>query len=195
MAIEVVALDAMGVIYEAADDVSHLLLPYLRSKGCESSPNEINRLYRACSLGQFSSAEFWRRCGVSGSDAEYCSHHAMTPGMREFICDCQALGLTVAVISNDVSEWSRLLRQRFALDALIASWTISGDVGSRKPDKAIFDKALRSLGVPPRNVFFFDDRPANVASANRLGFRSALFTDAESSSRLLRSELSHDNPP
>ena len=40
MAIKWVIFDAMGVIFEVADDVSDLLVPYLRSKN-NTLPNRI----------------------------------------------------------------------------------------------------------------------------------------------------------
>jgi hypothetical protein len=55
----VLAIDAMGVLYEAADDVGELLVPYLRGLGCRLPPDEIERLYTRCSLGELSSTGFW----------------------------------------------------------------------------------------------------------------------------------------
>ena len=36
-------LDAMGVMYQPADDVADLLIPFVRAKGCERSDAEIAR--------------------------------------------------------------------------------------------------------------------------------------------------------
>jgi HAD superfamily hydrolase (TIGR01509 family) len=92
-----------------------------------------------------------------------------------------------------VTEWSELLRQRFDLAQLVSSWIISGDVRSRKPNSAIFEQALRSLGMPGSSVLFLDDRAPNVEGARRAGFCAELFTNLESARRLVLRELAHEN--
>ena len=53
-------LDAMGVLYQPADDVADLLIPFAREQGCGKSEAEITRLYRAASRGTIDSAELFR---------------------------------------------------------------------------------------------------------------------------------------
>ena len=48
----------------------------------------------------------------------------------------------------------------------------SYELGTRKPDPAIFLKTLDALEVPPEVVLFFDDNAANVATANDLGMEA-----------------------
>ncbi|MBN8216468.1 MAG: HAD-IA family hydrolase [Spirochaetes bacterium] len=50
----------------------------------------------------------------------------------------------------------------------------SHELGLRKPEEAIFREVLRRLGAPAEKVRFFDDSPANVASASRLGIDAVL---------------------
>jgi len=59
-------------------------------------------------------------------------------------------GIAVACLTNDVSEWSALLRRRFELETRIRPWIVSGDVGARKPDPQIFAVLQRALDVPLR---------------------------------------------
>ena len=49
----------------------------------------------------------------------------------------------------------------------------SHQLGLRKPDAAIYDEALRRLGVPADAVLFFDDSRANVEAARALGMQAA----------------------
>ena len=57
-------LDAMGVIYRAGDDVTELLIPYLRGNGCQLTDAGIEALYLGVSLGQMTSLQFWQHCGT-----------------------------------------------------------------------------------------------------------------------------------
>ena len=65
----------------------------------------------------------------------------------------------LAMLSNDVSEWSAYLRGRFALNRLFESVVISGDYGFRKPDRRLYEVLLRSLSVAPHQCIFVDDQP------------------------------------
>jgi len=78
-------------------------------------------------------------------------------------------------LSNDVSEWSRKLRQRFGLDRYFQRFVISGDVGARKPDPAIYQFLLDQAGIGPSEAIFVDDRLRNVKAADAMGITSILF--------------------
>jgi putative hydrolase of the HAD superfamily len=58
-------------------------------------------------------------------------------------------------------------------------------VGLRKPDPAIYRRALDILGSDPKRTLFIDDRQENVDGAVGVGMRAIRFTGAEA----LRSEL------
>lgn len=167
-----VVLDAMGVLYESADDVGELLVPYLREHGSTLATADIEVAYRNASLGRLTSAEFWKATGVAGSadDDEYCARHTLTPGVHEFLKTADAAGVRLACLSNDVSRWSELLRRRFGLTQSIRDWVISADIGVRKPQPAIYHEVLRRLGTDAGGVWFVDDRAANVTAAREIGF-------------------------
>ena len=63
MPIKWVIFDAMGVVYEVADDVSDLLVPFLRSKSNSMALKKIYKSYIKASLGQITSLEFWTTLG------------------------------------------------------------------------------------------------------------------------------------
>jgi putative hydrolase of the HAD superfamily len=81
-------------------------------------------------------------------------------------------------LSHDVSEWARTLRERFDLHRFIDGFVISGDVGARKPDAAIFEHLLARMGVKADNVVLVDDRPRNLDAAAAFGFQTILFGSA-----------------
>jgi putative hydrolase of the HAD superfamily len=58
-------------------------------------------------------------------------------------------------------------------------------VGLRKPDPAMYRRALDILGSAPERTLFIDDREENVAGAEAARMKGIRFTGAEA----LRSEL------
>ena len=183
-------LDAMGVIYRAGDDVAELLIPYLRGNGCQLAEAEIEALHLDASLGRMTSSQFWQRCDVDGSDADYITGHSLSPGLRDLLHDVTARDMQVACLSNDVSEWASLQRDHFGLAEFIDPWCISGDIGVRKPDAEAFLALLAIIGAEPDECLFVGDRQRNVDAARAVGFRTVLFgTGCCTSIDQLRSQL------
>ena len=82
----VLVLDAMGVIYTAADDVAELLVPFVAERGGITDAAAIADQYTRASLGQMSAADFWHAVQVS-PDAEdaYLARHRLTDGLLTFL--------------------------------------------------------------------------------------------------------------
>jgi HAD superfamily hydrolase (TIGR01509 family) len=176
---KLLALDAMGVIYAEADDGLNLLYPFIIEKGGCRNIAEIIRLYSAASLGRMSSAEFWRSAGVAPAlEDEYLLRHRLSEGLIEFLDEVRSRGTQLWCLSNDVSEWSRKLRERFGLDRYFRGYVISGDRGTRKPDPAIYLCMLEESGFRPFDAVFVDDRLRNIEAAEALGITPILFNPA-----------------
>jgi len=172
----VVILDAMGVMYSVGDDVKDLLCPFIAEKGGISDIEKITGLYMEASLGNMTAAEFWQSVGVAPDlEDEYLQRHKLTDGLIEFLEAINSRGGEVWCLSNDLSEWSRKLRDIFKLDRYLHGFIISGDVRARKPDPAIFEHLLRQLDVTAGDAVFVDDNPKNLDSAIELGFKTILF--------------------
>ncbi len=175
----VIVLDAMGVIYRNGDDVGELLIPFLREKGCRLPIAAIEEVYHAHSLGRGEHDSLWTACGIAGNaeslDAEYLGRHRLTEGLKEFLAGLRRRGLRVSCLSNDIAGWSRWLREKHALTGAIESWTISAEVGCRKPDAGIYQAMLSVMKVDPVDCLFLDDRPRNLETAKNLGMRTLLF--------------------
>ncbi len=175
---QLVILDAMGVIYRNADDVEELLIPFVQDHG-GVGPDEVRALYQRASLGELSSAELWEAAGLEGDpgelDRSYLSQFRMTGGLLAFLDKLSHKNVPVACVCNDVSLWSRLLRQGFDLDTKIGPWIVSGDIGARKPDAAIYEALRTTVGAPFDVYLLIDDRVENLDAARDLGMRTALF--------------------
>jgi len=169
----VLVLDAMGVIYDHGDDVNELLVPYVRSLGCTMSQSQINACYIQCSLGRITSTQLWEELGVANraNDVDYVSRHRLMPGVMDVLRLAKLREWTLACLSNDVAEWSLLLRRRFALESFITEWVISGDVGSRKPEWPIYEQLMASVGVSGESIMFVDDREKNLRGPHEAGWQ------------------------
>ncbi len=180
--LELVVLDARGVLYDEANDIGARLVPFVRERGSRASLQEINDVTRAASLGRLSTAELWTNLGVEGDyfdlDAEYTSEFTLREGVLEFIDRLHDRGLRVAVITNNVLGWSTALRRRFQLDAHVDTWVISGEIGSRKPDAAFFEALRRMTGVEFADSLLIDDQIDDLDMARSLGMSTAMFVPA-----------------
>lgn len=170
-------LDAMGVLFAAADDVAEILIPFVRSAGGEKDAQTIESLYLEASLGVIDPDAFWVRVGLDPAvEDAYLSQHRLVPGAREFLSSALQAGLPVWCLSNDVGRWSRRLRQKLGIAPMLAGAVISSDVKVRKPDRGIYERLLVETGRRPAELLFVDDRARNVASAAALGIPAIEFT-------------------
>lgn len=62
---------------------------------------------------------------------------------------------------------------------------ISGDLGCMKPDATIYQILEDDTGLPPEALLFTDDRPENIETARRRGWRTHLFEHPEGWARAL----------
>lgn len=170
-------LDAMGVLFAAADDVAEILIPFIRSAGGERDPRTIESLYLEASLGAIDADAFWVRVGLDPAvEDAYLSKHRLVAGAREFLAGALQAGLPVWCLSNDVGRWSRRLRERLEIERLLAGAVISSDAQVRKPDRGIYERLLVETGRRPAELLFVDDRATNVAGAAALGIPAIEFT-------------------
>ena len=96
-------------------------------------------------------------------------------------------GLKVVVISNESREVNAFRVRTFRLDRLVDTFISSCFVGMRKPDVEIFRLALDLAQTAPERTVFIDNTPMFVQIAERLGMRSILHVDYESTRAKLTS--------
>lgn len=170
-----VALDAMGVLYEHTG-IADRLTRFARARGSQATLDGARALYRRASSGEMASASLWAALGVPGDhDAEFLTDRTLMPGARAFLDSAHAGGLAVGAITNDVAEWSRWARQAQGVAGDLDPWVVSGEVGVRKPARAIYDVFLSACRCAPDACVFVDDQVSNLDAAAALGFRCAWF--------------------
>ena len=91
----------------------------------------------------------------------------------------------LGALNNEARESNEYRFDHFGLRRLFQVALSSCYLGLRKPEPAIYRRALEILGRPAERVLFIDDRAENVAGAITAGMRAIRYEGAEA----LRREL------
>jgi HAD superfamily hydrolase (TIGR01509 family) len=92
--------------------------------------------------------------------------------MNALVMRARESGLRTALLSN---SWGNSY-PRDGWEDMFDAVVISGEVGLRKPDRAIFDFTLARLEVTATETVFVDDLEPNVEAARSLGMTAILHT-------------------
>jgi putative hydrolase of the HAD superfamily len=93
--------------------------------------------------------------------------------------------IAVAIVSNTNPLAARQIARdlRVVSDRLVYSF----ETGCMKPDRAIYQEALRLMNARADRSLFVDDREENIAAAARLGFHTHQFEGMDRFVQVLRS--------
>lgn len=189
-------LDFDGVLahYSHQDRIAHLAA----SAGCE--PARVAEVLFASGLeteydsGLIDTSTYLRRLGdgLGRSIDEACWIASRAAGNRADprVLE-QVLGVAahtpIGVLSNNGALMAEAMRAIVAplFPALEGRVLCSGALGVRKPDAAIFARAVAHFGVPAAQVLFVDDVFANVRGARAAGLQADTVDDARSLRRVL----------
>jgi putative hydrolase of the HAD superfamily len=144
----------------------------------------------ALERGEISEEEFGRRLAAhldSGFDAErlrdlYFEQLRPNRPMIDFVAELRERGLRTALCTNNVREWEPRWRSMLPeLDDVFEVVVDSGFVGTRKPERRIYELTLERLGDDLRfeDCLFVDDLEHNCEAARQLGMSAVRFQDAE----------------
>lgn len=111
-----------------------------------------------------------RRDTLAGLDA-----FQLRPGIDDLLRRLAARGLALGIVANQPASAAERLR-RVGIAQYFQHLGLSGTVGVRKPDPAIFLGAAEALGVPPVRCVMVGDRIDNdIAPAKALGMAAIRF--------------------
>ncbi len=94
------------------------------------------------------------------------------PEMFALVEDLRACGIRVGLLSN---SWGNMY-PREQIDSLFDPIVISGEIGLRKPQAAIYHHAVDKLDLPAGRILFVDDAEPNIIGAQAVGLRALLHT-------------------
>ena len=100
--------------------------------------------------------------------------------MVELMRSLRDRGYRMALLTNNVREWEPLWRSMLPVDQIFEVIVDSGFVGTRKPEREIYELTLERLGgQAPEECLFVDDVEEHCAAARELGMTTVHFRDNE----------------
>ena len=97
------------------------------------------------------------------------------PGVRE-VLDYLKHRYLMAAVSDGQSAWAMPELRAVGLDGYFRSVIVSGDLGFRKPDRRMFDLALKALGLSsPEVLFVGNDMYRDVFGAHEADMKAVFF--------------------
>ncbi len=145
--------------------------------GPSEAEREIANPVHLLERGQIETAEFeafladaleresGRRLDPDGLLSRMFSFFTRAPAMNALVLRARSSGISTALLSN---SWGDHYPSE-VWDGMFDAVVISGQVGMRKPEPAIYRHACAELGLAPRECVFVDDLPHNVAAAVEVG--------------------------
>jgi putative hydrolase of the HAD superfamily len=170
-----IILDMYGVIMKAPEGD---LIPYIREKNPALNDEIINSAWKEAAFGRKTSREFFMSLGfledIDDMEKEYLDTVEIDEGFSAIVNELKQT-YQLVLLSNDISEWSLFLRNKYRLNEYFDLVVVSGDHGILKPDAAIFNMILDRMNLRASDCLYVDDREKNLKAAKQLGMSAVLF--------------------
>jgi len=172
--VKAIIFDMYGVILK---DPHGALMPFIQSVLPHVTDADVYPLWKQANDNVIAACDFWEQVGFREAEATQKAYLETVQIDEDFFRVASALRrkYRLAVLSNDVAEWSRFVREKYCLNPLFDAVVVSGEAGVSKPDPQIFRLVLDLLGLPAEECLFVDDRRANLRAAQALGMDVVLF--------------------
>lgn len=183
-----------------------ILIEAMERLGVEHEPKEAGRAYRRASAEAFREfnprpyylhrdlfEDTFRRFGeqLGGSPTPDFLSWLYEKQREMFYAGCQLrddcletlaslkqAGCYLSIVSNIDDDYLEPMVVRTGLDRVLDAWTSSEEAQSCKPDRGIFEVAMRKAELPAERVIFVGDSAHHdVLGAKRLGMRSVLIQE------------------
>ncbi len=168
-------LDMYGVIVK---DPEGGFMTFVNGTFPELSRNDAYRYWSKAAAGELSSLDLLIKLGFKGDVSKIEKEYLDTIQINESFYEYAPIlkkNYHLALLSNDLSEWNKYLRDKFKINDYFNIITVSGDVKIKKPDEQIFRLTLDKLGHSASDCIYVDDREYNLAAAQLLGMDTILF--------------------
>jgi putative hydrolase of the HAD superfamily len=141
----------------------------------------------ALDQGTVTTREYWQLIERDlGKSWDTAKHHRLwlmdfrswlviEQGTLDILIDLQLGGTRMALLSNAGLDFSSYYRHGMLGD-FFEQVLVSGELGRLKPEPEIYLELIDSLGVPPEDIIFIDNRSENIDGAEALGIRGHVYT-------------------
>jgi len=113
--------------------------------------------------------------GLDGFGEQYFRGLHPNERLIDYMRELRRRGYRLAICSNNVREWDPLWRAMLPVDELFDVVVVSAFVGSRKPERRIFEITLEHLGVAADAAVMIDDVEINCTAARELAINAVWF--------------------
>ena len=97
--------------------------------------------------------------------------------MLPVVAQLAAAGYPLGILSNTCAgHWEHCLAKFTLLRETFRVYALSYEIGTCKPDPAIFRRAAELAGVRPEEIFYTDDMAGHVEGARSVGFDAVVYT-------------------
>lgn len=164
---------------EATKLYVHQELGILYEKGIVSS-SEFHEHFRQIAKKPFQENEFWN------AFTDIFSPHLE---MEEAVLELKKTGKPLLLLSNTCEAHYSYLCRHFKFLASFDHPILSFEIGARKPERALFDAALKIANCKPEECFYTDDVAAYVEAARKLGIQAETYTTAAAFKEVCNNKL------
>jgi putative hydrolase of the HAD superfamily len=143
---------------------------------------ETGRLGEREFLGQLGvqlSEQLGRAIDMDGFGERYFAHLQANERMIEYMRELGGRGYKLAICTNNVREWAERWRAMLPVEEIFDIVVDSAFVGTRKPERRIYELTLERLAVEAGSALLIDDIEANCDGAREVGLRAVWFRSTE----------------
>ena len=141
---------------------------------------EQERLFE---LGKLSPREFYKRIlplmktkvPFSGFVSEWADFFVYRPQAIRLLKKLKAHGYKIGILSNTNITQYNAITSHYGLESIADAIALSFRVGSKKPEKEIFEAAAKGLREAPENCVYIDDLQKYADAARGYGFNAIQF--------------------
>jgi putative hydrolase of the HAD superfamily len=142
----------------------------------------VDRIERGELSGEEIHGLFISELGYKGDFARFktlwCDHFTLDRGsfaILKTLSEC----LPTYLLSNTNALHIEHIRERYAFPSLVKGAILSHELKLRKPQRAIYEAALRMSGTAPEETAFIDDLEENCAGARKAGLHAIRYRGAK----------------
>jgi epoxide hydrolase-like predicted phosphatase len=125
------------------------------------------------------SADLGRAIDLDRFGEDYFANLEPNQPMIDYLRELRTRGYRLALCTNNVREWESRWRAMLPVEELFEVVVDSAFVGTRKPERQIYELTLERLGVQAATALLIDDIETNCDAARELGMRTVWFRSAE----------------
>jgi putative hydrolase of the HAD superfamily len=144
------------------------------------------------SLGQELTRSLDREVTLASFGEQYFQNLHPNEPMIDYMRELKDRGYRMAICTNNVREWEPLWRAKLPVEEIFDLVVDSAFVGSRKPERRIYEITLERLDVAAENALLIDDLEPNCQAAQNMGLRAVWFRSTEQAIADIEAALSGD---